>query len=83
VGIYKGTLAGGVGSLVWNTGDAAVVIQWAKQRLVAGIAASVYELTGSGPTLPTPLYTHPNADWTWTSITEGPSAIYFAGYAGA
>jgi hypothetical protein len=33
-------------------------------------------------TLPTPIYTHPNVDWVWSSISEGGSAIYAAGYAG-
>jgi hypothetical protein len=33
-------------------------------------------------TLPTPIYTHPNTSWVWTSISEGGSAIYAAGYAG-
>jgi hypothetical protein len=31
----------------------------------------------------TPIYTHPNSSWVWTSIAEGGSAIYAAGYAGA
>ena len=31
----------------------------------------------------TPIYTHPNPSWQWTSITEGGSAIYAAGYAGS
>jgi hypothetical protein len=31
----------------------------------------------------TPVYTHPNSSWVWTSITESGSAIYAAGYAGA
>ncbi len=82
VGIYKGTLAGGPGSLVWNTGGSNVVIRYAKQRLVAGIGNAIYELAGSGPSLPTALYSHPNPSWKWTSITEGPQAIYAAGYAG-
>ena len=66
------------------TGHARVVLEWVKQRLVACIGASVYELTGAiAPTaLPTALYTHPNPNWIWTSITEGGSAIYAAGYAG-
>ena len=33
-------------------------------------------------TLPIPVYTHPNVDWIWSSISEGGSAIYAAGYAG-
>jgi hypothetical protein len=28
------------------------------------------------------VYTHPNSDWTWTSISESGGAIYAAGYAG-
>ena len=31
----------------------------------------------------TPIYTHPNPDWKWTSIAEGGAAIYAAGYVGA
>ena len=63
-----------------------VVLGWVKQRLVAGIDASIYELTnaiGTTHNLPaTATYTHPNASWIWSSISEGGSAIYAAGYAG-
>jgi hypothetical protein len=62
-----------------------VVLSWVKQRLVAGIDASIYELTNvksSTHNLPSPVYTHPSANWVWTSISEGGSAIYAAGYAG-
>jgi hypothetical protein len=72
-------------SQYYNTGSEKVVLAWAKQRLVGCVGASVYELTsakGSSHSLPTPVYTHPNADWTWSSISEGGSAIYAAGYAG-
>jgi hypothetical protein len=72
-------------SRYYNTGSEKVVLGWVKQRLVACIGASVYELTnakGTTHTLPTPVYTHPNADWTWTSISESGGAIYAAGYAG-
>jgi hypothetical protein len=72
-------------SRYYNTGSEKVVLGWAKQRLVACIGAAVYELTnakGSTHALPTAVYTHPNADWTWTSISESGGAIYAAGYAG-
>jgi hypothetical protein len=72
-------------SRYYNTGSEKVVLGWVKQRLVACIGASVYELTnakGSTHALPTAVYTHPNADWTWTSISESGGAIYVAGYAG-
>ena len=69
----------------YATGSERVVMGWVKQRLVAGVANSIYELTGTKGTsraLPTPIYTHPNADWVWSSISEGGSAIYAAGYLG-
>lgn len=72
-------------SRYYNTDSEKVVLGWVKQRLVACIGAKVYELTsakGSTHTLPSPVYTHPNTNWTWTSISEGGSAIYAAGYAG-
>ena len=31
-------------------------------------------------TIPTPHYTHPQTDWTWTTISEGPNAIYIGGF---
>ena len=30
-----------------------------------------------------PIYAHPNSNWVWTGICEGPNAIYIAGYAGS
>jgi len=85
--IYSGEIAVPASgySEYYATGSERVVMAWVKQRLVAGVANSVYELTGSKGTsraLPTPVYTHPNADWVWSSISEGGSAIYAAGYLG-
>ena len=84
--IYYQTI-GATGALNnhYTTGNAKVKMGWVKQRLVAGIGTSIYELTGAlGTTaLPaTPNYTHPNSGWEWTSISEGGSAIYASGYAG-
>jgi hypothetical protein len=31
-------------------------------------------------TTPTPHYVHPQTDWTWTTISEGPQAIYIGGF---
>jgi len=85
--IYSGEIAVPASgySEYYNTGSEKIVLGWVKQRLVAGIGASIYELTnakGSSHALPTATYTHPNADWTWSSISEGGSAIYASGYLG-
>lgn len=87
VGIYKGALPDGNGTVtwvkLWATATTRVLIGWAKQRLIGCLDASVYELVGAGPALPANArYVHPNTSWTWTSITEGGTAIYTSGYAG-
>jgi len=69
----------------YATGSERVTLAWVKQRLVAGVGPSIYELTGTKGTsraLPTATYTHPNDAWTWSSISESGSAIYAAGYLG-
>jgi hypothetical protein len=85
--IYTGPIATPTAgySRYYNTVSENVVLGWVKQRLVACIGTSVYELTGAKGVhnvLPTPVYTHPNSGWIWKSISESGSAIYAAGYAG-
>lgn len=85
--IYSGEIATPAAGYTeyYATGSERVTLAWVKQRLVACVGAGVYELTGTKGTsraLPTPIYTHPNSDWIWTSISEGGSAIYAAGYLG-
>lgn len=82
-GIYQGTLAGGNGTLLWNTGSSNVKIAWIKQRLMAAIGVSIYELDSGGPALPAAKFTHPNASWTWDVLQDGPEAIYAAGHVGS
>jgi hypothetical protein len=57
-----------------------------KQRLVAAIGPSVYEITTStgatGPLVADKRYTHPDVDWIWTDVVEGPQAVYASGYRG-
>jgi hypothetical protein len=57
-------------------------IRFVKQRLIAAINNSIYELDANhgGGALHAALYTHPNSSWVWSSISEGPSAIYISGY---
>ena len=58
-------------------------IKYIKQRLIATINNKLYELNAThtgGGALPSDHYTHPQSDWTWTTISEGPQAIYVGGY---
>jgi hypothetical protein len=84
--IYQGPLnAATTGWTEYYPTGSRATLAWVKQRLVAAVTNSLYELTGAAgvyAALPTPVYTHPNSSWIWTSISEGGSAIYAAGYAG-
>ena len=84
--VYVGPLnAASAGWTEYYATGTRATLAWVKQRLVGAVTNSVYELTGatgSAIALPTPLYTHPNTAWIWSSISEGGSAIYAAGYAG-
>jgi hypothetical protein len=81
-GVYSGPIdASGSGAKIWNSGTTPL-LGWVKQRLMAGIANSVYELVGTGPSLPTAKYTHPNTDWRWTAFADSPAGILAAGYSG-
>jgi hypothetical protein len=86
-GIYRGALTGtgATGSIFYQTGGK-TVIGFVKQRLVAAIGPSVYEITSStgatGPLVADKRYTHPDPNWIWTAIVEGPQAIYASGYRG-
>lgn len=59
-------------------------IRYVKQRLIAAVNNTLRELdpahTGGGA-MPAAFYTHPKTTWTWTTIAEGPQAIYVGGYA--
>lgn len=63
-------------------------VWWAKSRLIASRKNQLVELALDGSTaggnldtaLNTPLYTHPDTNWNWSSVAEGPAAIYAAGY---
>lgn len=84
--IYTGPInAASAGWTEYYATGSRAILAWVKQRLVGCVTNSVYELTGAtggALALPTPLYTHPNTEWIWTSIAESGPAIYVAGYAG-
>ena len=58
------------------------VIEFTKQRIVAGINNKVYEITTTATVLPTAVYTHPDQDIIYTSITSSGAAIYISAYSG-
>ena len=66
-----------VGTTVTNA-----VIEFTKERLVAAINNKVYEFATTASVLPSPVYTHPNPNIIFTSITSSGAAIYLAAYSG-
>ena len=82
--VHRGLIASGSSTEIYNASSTTSArIKYIKQRLIATINNKVYELdpthTGGGA-LPSDHYTHPQTDWTWTTISEGPQAIYVGGY---
>jgi hypothetical protein len=58
------------------------VIEFTKQRIVAGINNKVYEIATTATVLPSAVYTHPDDDIIYTSITSSGAAIYISAYSG-
>ena len=82
--VHRGNLAGTTSDTeIYNvTSTTRGTIRFVKQRLIAAIGSAIYELdaNNSSGALPAALYTHPNSSWVWSSISEGPQAIYISGY---
>jgi hypothetical protein len=83
--VHRGNLAGTTSDTeIYNaTSTTRATIRFVKQRLIAAIDNKIYELdanNASGALPASPLYTHPNTSWVWSSISEGPQAIYISGY---
>jgi hypothetical protein len=82
--VHRGNLAGTTSDTeIYNaSGTTRATIRFVKQRLIAAINNSLYELdvNHSSGSLPSVLFTHPNSSWVWSSIAEGPNAIYVSGY---
>jgi len=82
--VHRGNLAGTTSDTeIYNASSTTrATIRYVKQRLIAAIGSAIYELdpNNSSGALPTALFTHPNSSWVWSSIAEGPQAIYISGY---
>jgi len=82
--VHRGNLAGTTSDTeIYNASSTTrATIRYVKQRLIAAIGNKIYELDANNASgaLPSALYTHPNTSWVWSSIAEGPQAIYISGY---
>lgn len=82
--VHRGNLAGTTSDTeIYNASSTTrATIRFVKQRLIAAIGSAIYELDANNASgaLPTALFTHPNSSWVWSSISEGPQAIYLSGY---
>jgi hypothetical protein len=83
--VHRGNVAGSTSDteIYTATSTTRATIRYVKQRLIVAINNSIYELNpnaSASTALPTALFTHPNTSWVWSSISEGPSAIYISGY---
>jgi hypothetical protein len=58
------------------------VMEFTKERIVAAFNNSIYEFPSTQSSLPTAVYTHPDTNHVWSSITSSGAAIYVAGYNG-
>jgi hypothetical protein len=58
------------------------VLEYVKDRIVACINNKVYEIAPNATILPSPVYTNPNTNYVYTSITASGPAIYTSGSSG-
>lgn len=73
------------GTLMWKDSSIVatnVVLEYTKERIVGAINNKVYEWATTASSLGTPVYTHPDADVVFTSITSSGAAIYLSAFSG-
>lgn len=79
---YTGRGTASMSAFHSSTFSSQTLVRYVKGRLLSTAGPIVYDNGAQGSANPTALYTQPNADWTWVDITEGPNAIYLAGFSG-
>jgi len=85
-GIDVGDANGSALAALWTIASGATVVPyWVKGRIIASIGPSLYSLTLTGGAIASTniIHTHADPSWVWSSVTDGPAAIYAAGYSGA
>ena len=82
--VHRGNITSGSSTEIYNAASTTSArIKYVKQRLIASVNNALHELDPNhtaGGALPSAFYTHPQTDWTWTTIAEGPEAIYVGGF---
>ena len=82
--VHRGNITSGSSNEIYNAASTTSArIKYVKQRLIASVNNALHELDPNhtaGGALPSAFYTHPQTDWTWTTIAEGPEAIYVGGF---
>lgn len=83
-GVWKGVDTAVPTQLYTNALTLQGTIEFVKDRLIITNGVNVYQgvLTAAAIALPAASYAHPDPDWRWRSITDGPNAIYIAGDSG-
>jgi hypothetical protein len=85
-GIDVGDASGSTLAALWTIAAGATVVPyWCKERIIASIGPSLYALTMIGGAIASGaiIHTHADPNWVWADVTDGPDAIYAAGYGGA
>ncbi len=59
-----------------------VTMEFVKDRIIACINNAVYEISPTATSLPSPVYTNPNTNYHYTSVSASGPAIYTAGHSG-
>ena len=82
--VHRGLIASGSSTEIYNAASTTKArIKYVKQRVIAAVNNSLHELDPNhtaGGALPSAFYSHIQTDWTWTTISEGPAAIYVGGF---
>lgn len=78
------TTRGNATYAAYHTSDRpGTLVRSVKGRLFVANANILYTNSGAaGSATATAFYTHPNSDFRWVDVAEGPTAIYFAGFSG-
>lgn len=82
--LYKGLTSAPGSATTWPLGSGPQRLAWGKHRLwvIGGRKLWQPDLSLAGGTTQDPIFTHPNAGWTFTCLAEGSSAMLFGGHDG-